>query len=95
MQMEYKELAEESGIKEWERVPTLGLEPDFISDLAEAVVEALPRTAKAIQSDINEGRPVTVEGLNFGANCWTPSGCRSASRRKGAGERGRAQGGIQ
>uniref|UniRef100_A0A0C9QL38 Ferrochelatase n=1 Tax=Wollemia nobilis TaxID=56998 RepID=A0A0C9QL38_9CONI len=40
--MEYKELALESGIENWERVPALGCEPTFISDLADAVIEALP-----------------------------------------------------
>lgn len=40
--MEYKELALDSGIKNWERVPALGCEPTFISDLADAVIEALP-----------------------------------------------------
>jgi ferrochelatase len=36
---EYYEVAVEAGIKGWERVPALGLAPDFIDDLAEAVVE--------------------------------------------------------
>lgn len=40
--MEYKELALESGIENWGRVPALGLTSSFISDLADAVVEALP-----------------------------------------------------
>lgn len=40
--MEYKELALESGIVNWERVPALGCEPTFISDLADAVIEGLP-----------------------------------------------------
>ncbi|KAH9308361.1 hypothetical protein KI387_036272, partial [Taxus chinensis] len=40
--MEYKELALDSGIENWERVPALGCEPSFISDLADAVTEALP-----------------------------------------------------
>ncbi|XP_057851923.2 ferrochelatase-2, chloroplastic isoform X2 [Cryptomeria japonica] len=40
--MEYKELALESGIENWGRVPALGSEPAFISDLADAVIEALP-----------------------------------------------------
>jgi len=40
--MEYKELALESGIKNWGRVPALGCTSTFISDLADAVVEALP-----------------------------------------------------
>ncbi|KAH9290625.1 hypothetical protein KI387_034742, partial [Taxus chinensis] len=40
--MEYKELALESGIENWGRVPALGAEPAFILDLADAVIEALP-----------------------------------------------------
>ena len=40
--MEYKELALESGIEHWGRVPALGCEPTFISDLADAVIESLP-----------------------------------------------------
>ncbi|CAN6906040.1 unnamed protein product [Brassica oleracea] len=40
--VEYKELALKSGIKNWGRVPALGTEPLFISDLADAVVESLP-----------------------------------------------------
>ncbi|KAG8383927.1 hypothetical protein BUALT_Bualt04G0064900 [Buddleja alternifolia] len=40
--VEYKELALESGIKNWGRVPALGCEPTFILDLADAVIESLP-----------------------------------------------------
>ncbi|KAL0350363.1 UNVERIFIED_CONTAM: Ferrochelatase-2, chloroplastic [Sesamum radiatum] len=40
--VEYKELALESGIEQWGRVPALGCEPTFISDLADAVIESLP-----------------------------------------------------
>ncbi|KAK4264657.1 hypothetical protein QN277_025803 [Acacia crassicarpa] len=40
--VEYKELALESGIKNWGRVPALGCESTFISDLADAVIESLP-----------------------------------------------------
>ncbi|KAG2651606.1 hypothetical protein PVAP13_1NG292900 [Panicum virgatum] len=40
--VEYKELALESGIKHWGRVSALGCEPTFISDLADAVIESLP-----------------------------------------------------
>ncbi|XP_065849105.1 ferrochelatase-2, chloroplastic [Euphorbia lathyris] len=47
--MEYKELALESGIENWRRVPALGLTSSFISDLADAVMEALP-SAKAISN---------------------------------------------
>jgi len=39
---EYRELAEESGITQWARVPALGLDATFIDALADAVVEALP-----------------------------------------------------
>lgn len=40
--MEYREVAEEAGIKHWGRVPALNTNPRFIDDLANAVVEALP-----------------------------------------------------
>lgn len=40
--MEYKELALESGIENWGRVPALNCTSSFITDLAEAVIEALP-----------------------------------------------------
>ncbi|PIA30560.1 hypothetical protein AQUCO_05500095v1 [Aquilegia coerulea] len=40
--MEYRELALESGIENWGRVPALGCTSSFISDLADAVIEALP-----------------------------------------------------
>ncbi|XP_031488336.1 ferrochelatase-2, chloroplastic [Nymphaea colorata] len=49
MDMEYKELALESGIKNWRRVPALGCKPEFISDLADAAIEALP-LSKAMYS---------------------------------------------
>ncbi|XP_074583834.1 ferrochelatase-2, chloroplastic-like [Curcuma longa] len=40
--VEYRELALKSGIENWGRVPALGCEPTFISDLADAVIESLP-----------------------------------------------------
>eukprot|EP00878_Enallax_costatus_P001695 GHUV01001850.1.p1 GENE.GHUV01001850.1~~GHUV01001850.1.p1 ORF type:complete len:496 (+),score=106.07 GHUV01001850.1:138-1625(+) len=40
--MEYRELALESGVQKWGRVPALNTHPKFIEDLADAVVEALP-----------------------------------------------------
>ncbi|XP_057429869.1 ferrochelatase-1, chloroplastic/mitochondrial-like [Lotus japonicus] len=53
--MEYKELALESGVKNWARVPALGLTPSFITDLADAVIEALPSaTAMYAPSSTNE-----------------------------------------
>lgn len=39
--VEYRELALASGIKEWGRVPALGCEKSFIDDLADAVIEEL------------------------------------------------------
>jgi len=39
---EYRELAEESGITNWGRVPALNTNPVFIDDLAQAVIDALP-----------------------------------------------------
>lgn len=40
--MEYRELALESGIKHWGRVPALNTNAAFINDLADAVLESLP-----------------------------------------------------
>jgi protoporphyrin/coproporphyrin ferrochelatase len=42
MDVEYRDLAEASGVEEWRRVPALNTHPRFIGDLADAVVEALP-----------------------------------------------------
>lgn len=61
---EYMEVAMEAGITDWQRVPALGLEPSFIDDLAEAVVEVLPRIEEPPKSDINEGRPVSLRVVN-------------------------------
>ncbi|KAI8469308.1 MAG: ferrochelatase-domain-containing protein [Monoraphidium minutum] len=47
MDMEYRELALESGVRQWRRVPALGTDPAFIDDLAEAVLEALPSAVSA------------------------------------------------
>ena len=40
--MEYRDLAIESGIKEWRRVPALGVNQKFIDDLSQAVIDAVP-----------------------------------------------------
>jgi len=61
---EYQEVAVEAGITSWQRVPALSLEPDFIDDLAEAVVEVLPCIEETPKSDINEGRPVSLRVVN-------------------------------
>ncbi|PIN16851.1 Protoheme ferro-lyase (ferrochelatase) [Handroanthus impetiginosus] len=47
--MEYKELALQSGIINWGRVPALNCTPSFITDLADAVIEAVP-SAMAIST---------------------------------------------
>nr|GMD48830.1 Ferrochelatase-2, chloroplastic [Ipomoea batatas] len=47
--MEYKELALESGVVNWGRVPALNCTSSFITDLADAVIEALP-SAMAMSS---------------------------------------------
>lgn len=52
--MEYKELALESGIKNWGRVPALGCTPSFILDLADAVIEALPSATETVRKDASE-----------------------------------------
>mmetsp|Transcript_4605 Transcript_4605/g.7242 ORF Transcript_4605/g.7242 Transcript_4605/m.7242 type:complete len:571 (+) Transcript_4605:210-1922(+) len=54
MDMEYRELAEESGVQQWGRVPALDTNPVFIDDLADAVVESL-LTFENQTSDLNMG----------------------------------------
>ncbi|KAG1676737.1 hypothetical protein FOA52_005026 [Chlamydomonas sp. UWO 241] len=46
--VEYRELAAESGIKEWGRVPALNTNVRFIDDLADAVIEALPFVGRLV-----------------------------------------------
>ena len=60
--MEYRELALESGIRNWGRVPALGCEPDFIGDLADAVIEALPYVGAMAVSNL-EARQVCLSKL--------------------------------
>lgn len=48
--MEYRELAEECGITEWQRVPALNTNQAFIDDLADAVLEALPYVGSMVGS---------------------------------------------
>ncbi|KAJ8441409.1 hypothetical protein Cgig2_027900 [Carnegiea gigantea] len=50
--MEYKELALESGIENWGRVPALNCTSSFIADLADAVIEALPSATPMSTSKI-------------------------------------------
>jgi ferrochelatase len=46
--VEYRELAHECGIKDWGRVPALNTNPVFIDDLADAVIEALPYVGQMV-----------------------------------------------
>ena len=55
--VEYKELALKSGVEKWGRVPALGCEPTFISDLADAVIESLPYVGAMAVSNL-EARQV-------------------------------------
>ncbi|KAH7543733.1 hypothetical protein JRO89_XS15G0008700 [Xanthoceras sorbifolium] len=48
--MEYKDLALESGIENWGRVPALNCTSSFITDLADAVIEALPSASATVLS---------------------------------------------
>lgn len=60
--VEYKELALKSGIEKWGRVPALGCEPTFISDLADAVIESLPYVGAMAVSNL-EARQVLYHHL--------------------------------
>ncbi|KAH1109857.1 hypothetical protein AAZX31_04G049500 [Glycine max] len=62
--MEYKELALESGIKNWARVPALGVTPSFITDLADAVIEALP-SATAIYAPTRTSEDVDHDPVRY------------------------------
>jgi protoporphyrin/coproporphyrin ferrochelatase len=46
--IEYRELAEESGIVNWRRCPALNTDPIFINDMADMVVEALSEPAQTV-----------------------------------------------
>lgn len=67
--MEYRELAHESGIAQWGRVPALNTNATFINDLAELVLEKLPSTALRL------GAASPAEEQNLGP----PSGAHSHS----------------
>ncbi|KAE9446351.1 hypothetical protein C3L33_21757, partial [Rhododendron williamsianum] len=66
--MEYKNLALESGIENWGRVPALGCTSSFITDLADAVIEALP-SATAMTSAVDSEK-MTLILLLMPSNCF-------------------------
>lgn len=69
--MEYKELAVESGIIHWGRVPALNCTSSFINDMAEAVIEALPSamaiSPSAAAEEADDGLLAYVVKLLFGS----------------------------
>lgn len=67
--MEYRELALESGIKNWARVPALGLTPSFIMDLADAVIEALP-SAAAINAPTSTSEDMDKDPVKYFAKMF-------------------------
>jgi len=66
--MEYRELAHESGIQNWGRVPALNTNPVFIDDLAEAVLEALPYVG--LMAGSNPSDAMVPLGMTHLENCW-------------------------
>eukprot|EP00249_Psilotum_nudum_P025021 c29351_g1_i2 orf=379-2025(+) len=60
--VEYRELAQESGIANWGRVPALGCDETFISDLADAVMEALPYVGAMAVSNLEARQPLVPMG---------------------------------
>lgn len=70
--MEYKHLALESGIENWGRVPALGCTPSFITDLADAVIEALPSatamsTSRSISKAVDHDPMLYAIKMFFGS----------------------------
>lgn len=64
--MEYKELALESGIENWGRVPALNCTTTFITDLADAVIESLPSaTAISPSPDPTGEEPDATDPLRY------------------------------
>lgn len=62
--MEYRELALESGVENWGRVPALGCTSSFITDLADAVIEALP-SATAMSSPTTSSKALDLDPVSY------------------------------
>ncbi|GLT57623.1 hypothetical protein SLA2020_305830 [Shorea laevis] len=62
--IEYKELALQSGIKNWGRVPALNCTSSFITDLADAAIEALP-SAKAMTNSEGTSEEMDNDPLRY------------------------------
>lgn len=59
--IEYRELAEESGITNWRRCPALNTYPGFVGDMADLVVEALSEPAQTVTEACIANRVRDVE----------------------------------
>ncbi|MBD2482274.1 ferrochelatase [Planktothrix sp. FACHB-1365] len=75
--MEYRELAEESGIEKFHRVPALNTHPVFINDLAEMVIEALDAPNIKFSDVVHPGKQTKLYpqerwewGLTTTAEVW-------------------------
>lgn len=75
--MEYRELAEESGIKNFYRVPALNTHPVFINDLADMVVEALESPSVRFSEVVRPSKRVKMYpqerwewGMTTAAEVW-------------------------
>jgi ferrochelatase len=67
--MEYRELAEESGIHNFRRVPALNTHPVFINDLGDLVIEALNAPSLKLSQVMHPEQPVKIypqEGRAWG-----------------------------
>lgn len=72
--VEYKELALKSGVEKWGRVPALGCEPTFISDLADAVIESLPYVGAMAVSNLEARQVLYVFPLYNGCTATVQLG---------------------
>lgn len=72
--MEYKELALESGIENWGRVPALGCKSSFIADLADAVIEALPSASSmsttAAAATMKQSSDANIDPVQYAAKMF-------------------------
>ncbi|MBE9145219.1 ferrochelatase [Planktothrix mougeotii] len=75
--MEYRELAEESGIEKFHRVPALNTHPIFINDLADMVIEALDAPNIKFSDVVHPGKQTKLYpqerwewGLTTTAEVW-------------------------
>ena len=70
-----RELAEESGIHHWGRVPALNTNATFIDDLADAVLEALPYVGSMAATDSSDGLvPLGAQWLRLSSTEWGMGG---------------------